>query len=89
MSAFLFFEALLQCFHELLPAAKRLDLLAFFFSQIELGHLAQPLFRKFNFLFAFDRLEAFEHMTENAIELIDMSLVFDHGRARQVVKVID
>ena len=85
----LFGETLAQRLQQFVETAHGLDLLFFFLGQIFLGELFQPLGRNVGFDHAVDRLQPFEHVTEHAIELVDIALVLHQRGARQIVKIVN
>jgi hypothetical protein len=90
VAAFLFLKALLQLFHELFPAAERLDLGLFLLGQEFLVELAQPFFRNVGEqFFRRQAFQALEDVAEDAVELVEVALVLHQRGAGEVVEVLD
>ena len=83
----LLFEPLLQRLHELVPAAERLDELLLLLGQILLRELLQPLFGNLHDE-RIDFDDAFEVGREHAVEAVEVLLVLNQARAREVVEVL-
>ena len=84
----LLLEALLQRFHELVPA-HRLDLFLLLLAEILLGELLQPFGRDLRLLHRVEQVfQAFEGGPEHPVELVEIALVFHQRGARQVVKIL-
>ncbi len=88
MPALLLFEALFQGFHQLLPAAQRLDQLFLFLGQIFFNQLAQPLFRDHRGC-GVDADHALEIGGEHQIIAVKEFFVLDQAGARQKIKILD
>src|SRR6266571_4212264 len=86
--AFLLLEAFLERLHEFFPAAQRLDHRLFLRRQIQLGVPEEPFERHVEFDSG-DRLDSLEIFAESAVELVEILLVLDQSRARQVVELVD
>ena len=89
MAAFLLGEPLAQRLQQLFEAAHRLDLFLFFLGEIFFRELLEPLDRDFRRERLLDEIEAFEHVAEHAIELVEIALVLHQRRARQIVEILD
>ena len=92
MAALLFLEALFEGLHQLIKAAKRLDLRAFFGAQMLFGQLFKPFLWQINGvknILRSDRLEPVKACGEGAVKAVDQALVFDHGAAREVIEPLD
>ena len=86
----LLFEALFQRFHQLLEAAHGLDFGHLLGGQEFLAHLLEPfLGQVLDVDRVGQRVEAFEDVGEDAVELVDVALVFHQGGAGEVVEVLD
>ena len=88
VAALLLGQALAQRLQQLVEAAHRLDLLLFFFGEVFLGQLLQPLGRDLG-LDRLRRLKPLEDMAEHAIELVEIALVLHQARARQIIEFLD
>src|SRR6185437_12697897 len=77
-------EPLLQLLHQLLEAAERLDLLHLLLGEQLFGELPQPLFGYLDAGLG-GRLEAFEVVAKDTVELVEVALVLHQRAARQVV----
>ena len=88
MPRFLLGEPLAQGFHQLFPAAQRLDELFFLLGQKALGQFLEPLL---GYLGGRVRqgLDALKALAENPIEAVEMALVFNQRSARDKVKILD
>ena len=78
--ALLLLKPLLQCFHQLVETAKRLDQLFFLVGEVFFGKTAQPFLRQVGGIDAVrtrDRLQPLEDMREHLVEAVDMALVLD------------
>ncbi|CAI8303880.1 MAG: Uncharacterised protein [Hyphomonas sp. TMED17] len=83
MPFLLFFQPLFQSFHQLLEAAELLNFIHFLFAEEFLGDFAKPFIRQFLHVNGVrERVEAFEDMSENFIEFVDVPFVFDQRRSR-------
>ena len=82
-------ETLAQRLHELLPAPEALDHGLFFFGQIELFLLAQPVERNLAEDLVEEHFLAAEVLTEDLVEAIEIAFVLDQRRACKVVEVVD
>jgi hypothetical protein len=90
VAALLLGEALLQLLHQLFPAAHGLDLLLLLLGEMQLGHLAQPfLGNVVDREQLGERVEALEHVTEHAVELVEVALVLHQRRTREIVEIVD
>jgi len=56
---------------------------------MQLHKRAQPILGDFRLARVAQQLEALEHVGEHLIEAVEVALVLDEGRARQVVEVLD
>ena len=81
-------EPLAQRFHQLFPAAQRLDELFFLLGQKALGEFSQPLLGYFG-RWVGQGLDTLEALAENPVEAVEMALVFDQRSARDEVKILD
>ncbi len=88
MTAFLLGEALLQCLHDLVPRSERLDLGHLFGGQVEFGDLAQPLLGDCLGGIAEVGEDALEHPSEDPVETVELALVVDENRPRQIVELL-
>ena len=88
VALFLLGEALFEGFHQLVPAAHRLDLLAVFLGQVQLGHLLEPVQRHLAVDLAHCVLHALEVRGEGAVEAVVVGFVLHQRRARQEVEVL-
>ncbi len=83
MAAFLLAQPAAQCFQELVEPSHGLDLALLFLREVLFRKLAQPL--RWNCV-SLDRLghgcEPFEYMAEDAVELVQVALVFHKRRPR-------
>ncbi len=86
---FLFFEALLQRLHQLVPAAQRLDLRLLFVGQEFFGQRLQPFVGDLRVDGLDGVLEPLEHVPEHPVELVEVALVLHQRRAREVVEILD
>src|SRR5580704_5671698 len=89
VTAFLLGKALAQRLEQFFQAAQRLDLFLFFFGEIFLGQLLEPLDGDFRGQRVFNQVEAFEDMAEHAVELVEIALVLHQSGARQIVERLD
>src|SRR5208337_2981146 len=78
-----------QLLHDLVPAAKRLDLCLLLIGEKPFAKRAQPFLRDIRRNAVHGARKAFEDMAENAVELVEMALVLHEGGARKVVKIVD
>jgi hypothetical protein len=85
----LLFKPLLQRLHQLVPAAHGFDELLFFLGQEFFRQCAQPLVRDLRDFVRVERFESFEHMREDAVELVEIALVLHQRGARQVIELVD
>ena len=89
MAALLLLEARPQRLQKFVEAAHGLDQLLFFLSEVFFGELLQPLGWDFDEQRIGEEFEALEHVAEHAVELVEIALVLDQRRAREVVKILD
>ena len=89
MPLLLLFQALLQRFHELFKAAQRLDLRLFLVGEELFGQGFEPVGRDFRGETFIHLFKALEDMGEDPVELVEVALVLNEGRAGQIVEVID
>ena len=85
----LFFEALLQRLHELVPAAHGFDLLLLFFAEEFLGERLQPFFGDLRQQGAVDILQPLEDMAEHLVELVEIALVLHQRGAGEIIEIVD
>src|SRR5207237_993830 len=81
VAAFLLREPLLQLFHQLFPAAERLDLPLLFLGERELDLFQQP-FERYLRLDAGDRLDAVPELAKGAVELVVFGLIGANGSGK-------
>ena len=89
MAALLLLHALAQGLEQLVETAHGLDLLLLFLGEVFFGELPEPLGRDFGGGRLAHQLEALEHVTEDAVELVEIALVLDQRRPRQIIEVLD
>src|SRR5262249_49867800 len=81
-------EALLQCLHQLVPAAQRLHQRFLFLGERALHRLANPFFGNPG-ADVEDALESVKVSAEGEVEAIVERFVLDEAGARQVVEIVD
>ncbi len=84
----LFFEALLQRFHQLVPATQCFHQLFVVLRQVALEFLLQPLLRNFRANVE-DRIDVPEIRGEREVETVEMLLILHEAGARQHVEIVD
>ncbi len=89
MPALLFLHALLQLLHELVPAAHGLDLRLLLLGEEALGQKPQPFLGDLGVGRIAEQLQPFEDGGKDPVELVEIALVFDQRRARQIVEILD
>src|SRR3546814_511303 len=89
VALFLFFETLLQRFHQLVEAAEGLALGHLLGCQMLLRLQPQPVLGNRAEQLAGDRLDTLEVRGERAVEAIVLRLVFYQRGARQVVEIVE
>src|SRR5690242_12447926 len=89
MASLLFGQTFAQSFEQFVQASHGLDLLLLFFGQIFFRKFLQPVGRYVGIRDLFKCFKSLEDMPEYAIEFVEVALVFNQGRARQIIKVFD
>jgi hypothetical protein len=92
VAALLLLQPFAQGLHQLVEAAERLDLGAFFLGQVLFGELLQPVcgdFGRFDDILGGDLFEPGEGVGEGLIEAVEVAFVLHHGGAREVVEPVD
>ncbi len=88
VTALLLFQPLAQRLHELVPA-HGLNLLLLFLGEILLGELLQPLLGDVRLVHGVEQaFQPLEHGAEDAVELVEITLVLHQRRARQVIEIL-
>ena len=80
-------EPLAQRLHQLLPAAERRHKRLLFLGEVPFGEPAQPFQGNLPGHSVEPRLRALEVRAEHEVEAVEMTLVLDQRRARQMVEV--
>ncbi len=88
VAPFLLREPLLQRFHQLVPAAQRLDLRLVLGREQPLELLPQPLLRNLG-ADVEDRVHALEIGGEREVVAVEQRLVLDERGARQMIEIVD
>ena len=88
MAFFLFFEAFLELFDQLVQAAEGLDRRPLFVAQRTLEFLAQPVFRDQCLKMIVKFFQAVEIGTERPVELVEMLFVLHQNGPGQVIKLV-
>ncbi len=88
MALFLLFEALFELLDQLVETAERLDLGFFLLGQHALEFLAQPVVGDHRLNQLVEVFQPLEVGTEGTIELVEVPLVLDHDRTRQIVELV-
>ncbi|EXF47340.1 hypothetical protein BAY1663_00011 [Pseudomonas sp. BAY1663] len=87
MALLLFLETFLEFLDQLVQASERLDLCALLVAQAAFELLAQPVFRDQGLDVPVEVLQALEVGAEGPVELVEVTFVLDHHRARQEVEL--
>src|SRR5262249_42488303 len=88
MAAPLLLHALAHRLNELVDPAHPFDLLLFLIGEVFFRELLEPLRRNFGGERLAHQLEPLEHVTEHAVELVEITLVLDERRAREIVEIL-
>jgi len=89
VAALLLVEQLLQALHQGFEAAEFFNLVQLLGAQEFFRQLLEPFLGQVLDRHALGRLEALEHLAEDAVEAVEVALVLHQGGAAEVVEVID
>ncbi len=88
MTFLLFFQALLECLHDLVPAAERFYPGHFLVAEIAFGNGAQPVFGHRRGFIAVGSDNAPENPRKDLVELVDQPFVLHEGRPGEIIEFI-
>ena len=88
VAALLFGEALAQRLQDLVEPAHGFDLLLLLLGEVFFGEFFEPFRRNVGALRVGEKVEPFEDLAEDAVELVEIALVLHQRGAREIIKVL-